>query len=498
MRVPWLNPFTAMLLFACIVAWSAAEAGAADLTTWTDRELAPYVASQLTEHPRFKGETVVFVGLDKGTPAPVTNALVLALRDRLVNTLIDKPGISIGRASGNAAANRDGPAVDCTSNAVHYYLGLEVTRLIDGQHRVTLRVLDAEDRSWVTGTGKTWTGRLTSAQRRAYEQAMTDEYFRGSREVPFSTAQTDLLATSLAHELTCNLLRQVSGEYVIAADAPTANAAPVPGALELVRNNLAGNPGLQISSNAGTVNARLEGKAHAIAGDLHQYWVTLTPTGNAALPAISASTYVRLPYTSQATVAQAEPTFTPAPMPITTAGGLLTPLRVVEPRQRRACNRRGSYRRAGLVTADHTIARGDCFLLETRATRDAAVFLLNYQVIHGLVSLSGLHCGHASPWINASAGQPLHFPTANDVRQSASAWQGHAGLESFYALAVSDRNAAHELSVLIDRLPTRCTLSPMQGLEGPELQVWLGELGQFTNRWQHALDWQAVRVEHRY
>ena len=37
---------------------------------------------------------MVFVALDNGAPAPVTNALVLALRDRLVNTLIDQPGIT--------------------------------------------------------------------------------------------------------------------------------------------------------------------------------------------------------------------------------------------------------------------------------------------------------------------------------------------------------------------------------------------------------------------
>jgi hypothetical protein len=274
------------------------------------------------------------------------------------------------------------------------------------------------------------------------------------------------------------------------------------GALALVRNNLAGQPALQLTSKASAANARLEGKAHAIAGDLYQYWVTIVPTeaptGN-ALPAVSASTYVRLPYTTGRKVAQTAPVITPTPIPVSPVSNqLLTPLRIVEPRKRRACNWRGSYRRAGLVTADHNIKRGDCFLLETRAERDASVFLLNYQVIHGLVNLAGRRCGQASPWINARAGQPLHFPTAQDVRQSASAWQGHPGLESFYAIAVSDRNAARELSAHVDQLPTRCTLSVKQGLEGPELQDWLAGLRDIANRWQHALDWQAVRVEHKY
>ncbi|UCG71551.1 MAG: hypothetical protein JSV45_09795 [Chromatiales bacterium] len=501
MNVPWLNPFTALLLFACLVAWSASEASAADLGTWVDQDLAPYVAEQLTEHPRFKGETVVFVGLNNGAPAPVTNKLVLAIRQRLANTLVDQPGINIGWQSTNNAAGRDGPAVDCTRDTVHYYLGLEVTQLMDGRHRVALRVLDATDRSWVTGTGQSWEGRLTRKQKDAFKQAMTDEYFRGSREVPYTSAQADLLAARLAHEFTCNLLRQVSGEYVIAAKADendTANTNAMSGALALVRNNLAGQPALQLTSNVNAANARLEGKAHAIAGDLYQYWVTITPTGDAdTVPAVSASTYVRLPYTGSTTVAQTNVT-PPAPLPVNAVSNdLLTPLRIVEPRKRRACNWRGSYRRAGLVTADHHIKRGDCFLLETRAERDASVFLLNYQVIHGLVTLAGPRCGQTQ-WINARAGQPLHFPTAQDVRQSASAWQGHPGLESFYAIAVSDPNAARELSAHVGQLPARCTLSAKQGLEGLELEAWLGGLRDITHRWQHALDWQAVRVEHVY
>jgi hypothetical protein len=498
MHVPWLNPFTALFLFASLAAWSSSQASASTLGGWVDDDLTPYLAERLTEHPRFKGETVVFVALDNGAPAPVTNKLVLAIRQRVVNALIDLPGIRIGwQASHEQAANK--ARVDCTRDAVHYYIGLEVAPLMNDRHRVTMRVLDATDRSWVTGTSRTWEGRLARKQKDAFGERMTDDYFRGSREVPYSTAQADLLAVHLAHELTCQLLRQASGEYVIAADADTVPSLPLSNALALVRNNLAGQRALQITSNTGATNARLEGKAHPIAGDLHQYWVTIVPTGGAdALPAVSASTYVRLPYASKRAVAKAAPS--PDPLPVTyttTDGGLLFPLRIVEPRKRRACNWRGSYRRAGLVAADHTINRGDCFLLETRAQREASVFLLNYQVIHGLVNLRGPRCGQ-SPWLTLRAGQPLHFPTASDVRQSASAWQGHAGLESFYAIAVNDPAAARELSAHVARLPTRCTLSPTQGLEGPELEAWLAELSAFTERWQHALDWQAVRVEHRY
>jgi hypothetical protein len=506
-----------------------ANAKAADLGGWMEDELIPYVASQLTGHPRFRGETVVIVALDAGAPAPVTNALALALRDRLVATLIDKPGIRIGWPAGGVTRGHKASAIDCGRDTVHYFIGLEVTPVISGEHRITLRVLDATDRSWVSGVGQTWQGRLSKAQRQAFEQVKTDEHFRGSREAPYSAAQADLLAARLAHELTCSLLRQVAGEYVIATAPPDATL-PLPGALALVRNNLAGQASLQLAADSANANAQLSGKAHAIAGDLYQYWVTVTPIGDGeALPAVSASAYVRLPYSSATVMAQPTVPVTPvpavtpsmpgsialpAPMPgpaiqsggqpaavamNTPARHLITPLRIVEPRQRRACyNRSASRQPQQLVSADFRVARGECFLLQTRAEGDVSVFLLNYQVIHGLVNLSGSRCSPSPHWLDARAGQALEFPSAGDVRPSASAWQGHAGLESFYAIAVSDPNAAREIGRYLDQLPARCSLSATQGLSGPPLQAWLAGLREITRRWPQAVDWQAVRIEHVY
>lgn len=496
-----------LILAALIVAGCAASPGiatarATGLTDWTDRELVPHLAGQLADHPRFEGETVVFVALDAGAPAPVTNELVLAVRERLVDALHDTPGITIGWQTERNGMRRDDAGIDCMRNTVHYYIGLEAARLIDGRHRISMRVLDAEDESWVTGTGKSWEGRLTSAQRRAFEQASTDEYFRGERDVPFSAAQTDMLAAYLAHDLTCKLLRQTAGEYIIAAPAPAVAAlapmaTPLAGTIELVGNNLAGMPSLQITSHAATANAFLEGKAHHIDDDLYQYWATVTPgNGSAQPPAISASAYVRLPAAAAPGIVSVDTGTLTEPQ---TNAALLAPLRIVEPRQRRACYRAGSSQwRQQLVTADYTVRRGECFLLQTRANGDATIFLLNYQVSHGLVRLAGAQCRPATQSISARAGQQLQFPGAGDQRPSASAWQGQQGLESFYVVAVDDRDAARELGTLIDGLPTRCTLSAADGLNGNELQNWLGAFGKVVDRWRDHVDWQAVRIEHVY
>lgn len=497
------------VFLACLAQPIAAKSRSTDLAGWTESELIPYIESQLTEHPRFKGETVVFVALDDGVPAPVTNGLVLAIRDRIVNTVADKPGISIGWQPEYDIKDR----IDCTRDAAHYFIGIETTRLIDGRYRVTMRVLDVEDQSWVTGSGMTWEGRLTSAQNRAVKQSETDEYFRGQRDAPFDASQTDVLAARLAHDLSCALVRQVAGEYVIAASP--AGESPLPGAIELVRNNLAGNPALLIATDKSDANAVLEGKAHHITGDLYQYWVTVTASGGTTqLPAVSASAYVRLPAVVSAKT-KPPPTrapisatrVTPAPqqridVPVVAsppANGLLMPISVLEPRQRRACYRGGSERwKEQLVTADFRVGRGECFLLQTQAGRDAAVFLLNYQVRRGLVRLSDSRCSNAPTQYRLNAGEPLQFPFPGDARPSASAWQGQGGIESFYAVAVADPALAREVGALIGRLPARCSLSARDGLTGSRLDDWLKDFESLVERGSSSIDWQAVRIEHVY
>ncbi|MFW2403696.1 MAG: hypothetical protein ACN4GT_02940 [Gammaproteobacteria bacterium] len=505
-RVPLsilMTTLISIMFLGCLAQPVAAKSRSTDLADWTEGDLIPYIESQLTSHPRFKGETVVFVALDDGAPAPVTNGLVLAIRDRIVSTVADKPGISIGWHPEYDIKGR----VDCTRDAAHYFIGFETTRLIDGRYRVTMRVLDVEDQSWVTGSGMTWEGRLTSAQKRAFEQSLTDEYFRGQREAPFDASQTDVLAARLAHDLSCALVRQVAGEYVIASSLT--DDATLPGTIELVRNNLGGNPALLVATSKDEANAVLEGKAHHITGDLYQYWVTVNSYGeNNQLPAVTASAYVRLPAVSSAKVAvdpRRPSRVTPAPeqrikAPAATwprAGGLLAPISVLEPRQRRACYRAGSEQwKEQLVMADYRVGRGECFLLQTRVDRDAAVFLLNYQVRHGLVRLTDSRCSNAPTRHRLSAGQPLQFPGPGDARPSASAWQGQRGVESFYAVAVTDPALAREVGAVIGKLPARCSVSARDGLTGSQLDAWLQELGTLMERGRSSVDWQAVRIEH--
>jgi hypothetical protein len=165
-----------------------------NLDQWVEHELIPVVRQQLVEHPRFKGETVMFVILEDNAPAPVSNELALSLRDRLLEAALHTPGAQLGWQQGRGAtANRSRP-VDCTRDNVHYYIGIELSESLDNTYSASLRALDLEDRNWVTGFGSSWRGKLTPAQRAAVRNVQSDRTFLGARDVPFTADQSDLLA----------------------------------------------------------------------------------------------------------------------------------------------------------------------------------------------------------------------------------------------------------------------------------------------------------------
>ncbi len=412
------------------------------LDSWLVRDLTPFVVEQLTTHPRFKGELVRFVVFEDGNPAPESNALAVALRDQLVDAVIDVEGVKIG------STYKSGAVIDCNQDAVHYYIGLEVSDSGNGQHKVDLRALDLEDRNWATGFAKSWQGHLSRSERRAFQHIAADQSFRGQRSVPFSDSQPDLLAAHLAHDLGCKLMRQVSGEYRIIFE-------PLDGVVELVSNNLSGFETVQIAADAGRANAVLRGKAHRIDNDLYQYWITISPTDpSSALPTLSVSQYVNLPSAMFATSLVAP-----------SDADVLSSIRIVELRNSHA--------------------------LQVRTKENAVVFFLNHQANHGLVRFCEARIARA----NESLEYALPLRTLERGASSPELdWSLNPDADVFYAIAVSDSKAAHALSNHLDQLPRRCSNSIYPGLEGIHLENWLMEFSATVDRWQPHIDWQAIRV----
>jgi hypothetical protein len=469
--------FAALLL---VLTAPATAANDRNLDHWVEHELIPVVRQHLVEHPRFKGETVMFVVLEDNAPAPVSNELALSLRDRLLDAALRTPGALLGWQQGRGAtANRSRP-VDCTRDDVHYYIGIELSESLDATYSASLRALDLEDRSWVTGFGSSWRGGLTPTQRVAVRNVQPDRTFLGARDVPFTADQSDLLAAHLAHEMTCVLSRETSGNYIVAATRAEATPDALDGTAELVSNNLASRLTLDFAAEDEQSNALLSGKAHRIDGSLFQYWLTITPKDpDGELSSVSVSAYVSLPDMEPArhiTVAAASAAIA---MPRTIKSAPLGPLRVLDARNSRSC-------------------RG-CSLLTANANADAIVFFLQYQPNYGLVRLANNACRERTAAHVVTTGSPMRFPIpykpigSSDTRET-DEWLVSPGAETYYAIAVTDARAARRLANHLDKLPMRCTDAIRFGLKDGALNNWLDEFALLAARSPQQVDWRAIEV----
>ena len=445
-----------------------------DIERWLDREAVPFVQQRLLEHPRFKGETVMFVVLDDNAPASVSNALALSLRDRLLDAAIDTPGVTIGWRQGRSNAHHGTETIDCTRDDVHYYIGLELSQQLDNSYRVKLRALDLEERSWVSGFGKSWQGHLSMTKRQALLQREADDTFLGGRDVPFTTDKHDLLARHLAHELSCALLRQTSGDYVVPVDHAVDTDEDLGNTIELVSRNVAANAAIQLTSNANFANAEISGKAHQIDESLFQYWLTVTPKGeDSELSSLSVSAYLLRPKARYADAAAPEYD---------------------------TVRERHDY----VIPARTTVAMPDHqrgSLIGARSfAGDAVVFFIQHQPHFGLVRLDDGFCRERTMARVVRAGDPFRFPLTyahshNSERIETSKWYVTPLRDTYYAVAISNERAARRVANHLDRLPIRCGASTRPGLTGESLREWLDEFSMLAASAAQFIDWRAIEIK---
>jgi len=484
----------AALVMLCL-AVLAAPAAAAErkLNRWFDSELVPYVISQLIEHPRFKGEPVMFVVFEDNVPASVSNALAVSLRDRLLDAALNTAGVTVGRRQGGTTAMPAAQPVDCTANEVHYYVGIAISRRIDGLFGVAVRALDLEDRNWVSGFGEAWQGALSVVEQRAFRQTQVDTTFRGARDVPFSADESDLLAEHLAHELSCALLRQTAGRYIVSANEVPDAGDSLAATVQLASNNLASHDALELTGDESNVNAALSGKAHRIDGPLYQYWLTITPTvPGEELSTLSASAYVLLPGYRLAGAPR-----TTIDVPHGGGDALLGPLRILKSQDRRMCARSGS---ASMQTTTYSESLPQCSVLIADTRADAIVFVLEHQANYGLVRLGDAACRKRTTPHVVTRGTPMRYPVpftqigSSEMREPGE-WQVAPGVDTYYVFAVSDARAAREFANHIDALPLRCGRTLRQGLEDNALHRWLEEFAELAERHAPHVGWRAIEIK---
>jgi len=485
----------ALALLALVTLAQAASARTPALDDWISHELTPYLTGRLSTYPLFKDGVLRFVVLDGENPVARSNALVLGLRDRLEAEAVDTPGLTVAWRSDDPAIRRSDAwsGHDCAAVEPDFLIGIEAVAVGPDDLHVMVRALDVAERRWVSGFGLEWRGRLGTRERRALQTPMADRSFLGERGVPFGAEETDRLAARLARDLDCALMRQVSGDYVFApagdGDDPTGRIAA------LVEHNVAGTGRLRFATTPEAATARLETSAVRIDDSLYQYWVRVVPTGtDAGLLPVSVSAYVELsPYDADRGLLAVDAASIALPK-----GDLLQDIRLVRLNSGNGCG----ARQPGYVAAGWHRGPESCAAIEVATREDAVVFLLNHQPNHGLVRIGDGTCRQRTAARIARAGEPLRLPLPADVGADSwspsDQWLLDPAADTYYAIAISDSNAARELARMLDRLPQRCSDSLRVGFEGRQLDRWLGDLGRDFARWQADADWRAVSVREVY
>jgi len=493
-----------LLACALLTASTATAAKRADVEAWTTRTLADYVIQQLEENPRLQDTTVRFVVFSGSRPASTTDSLSLSLRDQLQRRVERASGLRVAWHPGPDRTRLPQSGNDCQSAEADLFIGLDVSVAENGTASVAVRALDVADKTWVSGFAREWRGTLSHDQRRAAERQVADRTFLGDRDIPYRDDDVDLIATHLAHDLRCRLMRRVSGDYALAVDAAAEDAAAVDPIITLVRNQLGGLSSLKLVAPERDANATLTGSRHAVDDGLQQYWITLMPNGTAddedlGLAPISTSVYLRAAPSPATPAGDIEPERFRERTPTAPQTDILTDLRLVSPASIDICRTPAA---ASPTLSDRLMfgQRDRCSALRISSRVDAVVFVLNHQLNRGLVRLDDCKAGPSVHIV--SPGQPylLALPEIEkaDEWTPKFRWQARPDASIYYAIAVSDSEAARAVAERIRTLPRRCSASVRIGLDGARLEAWLSGLQQdFESRSAH-IDWRALRVRQVY
>ncbi|CAG35946.1 hypothetical protein [Desulfotalea psychrophila] len=272
------------ILFAGIYLSGCARTGGIQaqqhtLEEWLDQQAIPYLVHELGDNPRFKGEPFLIVSMDRDNIETEIDALTIQLREDIIDGLLRKQGIGLVWRPSAAAPKHHTSLEDVECNASQrekYYVGIDISRTsVDGVFKVNIRALDIKAKSWVTGFGLSWRGRLSRGQQRALLQSSADEFLLGLRPLPFNKRQGDLLAAYLAKNLSCLFANMESDETIVYVEQDSPDNSPYfKNSFGILKNYLARYREVTVTDNPRQANIRIHIKAHQIYGGLYQVWLT--------------------------------------------------------------------------------------------------------------------------------------------------------------------------------------------------------------------------------
>ena len=440
------------------------------LQDWVDSELAPYVAQQLGQHPRFKGEPVIVVRLDGDDIQPDIDGLTRSIRDQLMDGLLKTPGIHVPWQPQQQPAqhHRRLEQVQCGRlRDASYFIGIEIIRTATAQFRVSVRALDVQAGEWVSGFSQHWSGSLSGSELRALQVRRTDESLRGLRVLPFSAGQPDLAATYLANNLSCLLRQQDVEDLRIKVEPLPSDQPQLRTLLQLIGNNLSRYREVQVTDAGRQANFVLRGETHMIQPGLYQVWVILHPKDSGMhLGGMDTATWIRVP---------------PAGSP---------------PGKRSVAQENGgkqpSIARMELVRYTNNSAYRDscsdgqrgCPVLEVDVEQTDQVFVITHGNKDGITQLSAV-CNVTAPAQSHPGRYAWRFPEA---RFQSSDWP------TVYAIAVNGAEPGRQFRQLLQGIPDACSNAAGMQDDADSRDPWLDRLDRLLAAHRDHAVWTARRL----
>jgi hypothetical protein len=443
------------------------SAGRSALDSWLEDTLIPYLVRQLGQHPRFKGQPVLLVGMHGDDVRPRVDDLTAEIRAIIIDALLNEPGLDLAWRRNDHLRQlyqsyEDGACGDYRK--VRYYIGLDcgLSRL-ERKLYVNVRALNLAEKKWVAGFGKSWEGWPTAAQRAALAREQPDEYLRGQRPLPFSDEQPDLLAAYLARNLSCLLQQAASEELVVHVVKPPENApAVIKTTLELVGKYLARLRGVEVTDDPNQANVGVLVEIHTIHQDLHHIWVFARYRRDEKyLPGAEIEAYVLIDAHEPAPVAGSPNERPYIPLPavhgISNSSEIIASFDLLTPLNQKSCLT-GAPWRSGVrrIEPHDRLPTGSCLAMEISLATPAYVFLVAQDAEGELTQMFPSNCvGFKNTDTQVYPGRRFQFPSLSDSKTGILELAGSPGMERVFAIAMTSR-------VLADRFAGR--LAEVRGL----------------------------------
>lgn len=494
------------------------------LDQWVDQSLTPYLSQQLSKHPKFKGQPILIVAMDNGEILPEIDGLRSHIRNRISSALISTQGVNLVNRSPRQNQNhqRSLKQVRCNdADDIRYYIGIDIQRSpLTEAMNVSVRAIDAQqNNAWVSGFGQTSDMSISQRQKDALAQLRSDEYLRGLRVLPFDSNEPDLLASYMAHNLSC-LMRSgnVEGDIRIAVNKSGSSTPATDTTFNLIESYLTrfneisvtGKPALAnthlkmalhpIDSRRGLylmsadIERVVDGKRHG--GMATQSYIYIDPR---QLRTTTATTPTKPVVAKPATPAVAGPGLALTDgNPI--AAGIIADMQIVTPSNLADCQAYNPWANGDTARGQQMNLRsGQCFGLSLTSSQQANVYLL-YAGANGKVQrLQPTQCSalQGSP-AKVQAGQTLRYP-AKSSQAKVIELDARPGAETVYGIAISDAASAAQFEQLISAYPDICGGQEAIRITSTQAQPKLRTLADRLNSFKannQGMDWQKISINH--